>query len=144
MRPGLGCKHYNTNARNPLDDCVQAGAKVFIKPNQVFHEHKDGMAGIWGMVTHASVIRPIIDYVLLATKGDVEITVGEAPVQGVDFQKVVKKSGLTGLIEFYKQKNVRIKLLDLRMIITERTQKGIVSKKTLTKREAATIMWQRI
>ena len=129
-RLGLDWEHQNTTAWNPLHDYVREGGKVFIKPNQVFHEHKEGVTGIWSMVTHASVIRPLIDYILLATKGDVEIIIGEAPVQGADFQEAVKKSGLADLIKFYRQKNVSIQLIDLRMIIAQRTETGIVSKKT--------------
>ena len=101
MRFGFDREHQNTLEWNPLHDFIQEGSRIFIKPNQVFHEHKDGKAGIWSMVTHASVIRPVIDYVLLATNGKVEITIGEAPVQGADFQDVVRKSGLADLIEFY-------------------------------------------
>ena len=129
-RLGLDWEHQNTTAWNPLHDYVREGGKVFIKPNQVFHEHKEGVTGIWSMVTHASVIRPLIDYILLATIGDVEIIIGEAPVQGADFQEAVKKSGLADLIKFYRQKNVSIQLIDLRMIIAQRTETGIVSKKT--------------
>lgn len=129
MRLGLDWEHQNTSEWNPLHDFVKEGGKVFIKPNQVFHEHKDGMTGIWSMVTHASVLRPLIDYTLLATNGNVEIIIGEAPVQGADFQEVVKKSGLADLIEFYRKKNVPIQLIDLRMVIAERTRNGIVSTK---------------
>lgn len=136
MRLGLDWEHQNTPEWNPLHDFVKEGGRVFIKPNQVFHEHKDGMTGIWGMVTHASVIKPLIDYTLLAANGNVEIIIGEAPVQGADFQEVVKKSGLADLIEFYRQKNVHIKLLDLRMVIAKRTQNGIVSTKVANQARA--------
>lgn len=129
MRLGFDREHQNTLEWNPLHDFIQEGSRIFIKPNQVFHEHKDGKAGIWSMVTHASVIRPVIDYVLLATNGKVEITIGEAPVQGADFQDVVRKSGLADLIEFYKENFVNIKLIDLRMVIAQRTENGIVSNK---------------
>lgn len=131
MRLGFDREHYNTNAWNPLQGFVQAGGKVFIKPNQVFHLHKDGLAGIWSMVTHASVLRPIIDYVLLATDGEVEIIIGEAPVQGCDFQEATKRSGLADLITFYRNRHVNIKLIDLRMVIAQRTKNGIVAKKTM-------------
>lgn len=129
MRLGFDREHYNMTTWNPLRDFVKAGGKVFIKPNQVFHEHKDGLSGIWSMVTHASILRPIIDYVLLATGGNVEIIIGEAPVQGCDFQKTTKESGLADLLDFYRERDVNIVLIDLRMVIAQRTQNGIVAKK---------------
>lgn len=126
LRMGFDEKHYNTPEWNPLGRFVKEGSKVFIKPNQVFHEHKDGIRGIWSMLTHASVLRPIIDYILIATHGKVDIIIGEAPMQGTDFREAVRKSGILDLVNFYKQRNIEIRLIDMRMVIAQRTSNGIV------------------
>lgn len=126
IRLGFDEEHYNTAEWNPLGRFIKEGSKVFIKPNQVFHEHEDGVRGIWSMITHASILRPIIDYILIATGGNVDITIGEAPMQGTDFCKAVTKSGLLGLMDFYKQRNLEINLIDMRMVIAHRTPNGIV------------------
>lgn len=70
---------------------VPRGARVLVKPNLVLHENQ----GPWGMeplVTHASLISAVVEAALLAGAG--EVVVGDAPVQGCDFDKLLADTGL--------------------------------------------------
>lgn len=127
----LGCdsEKWGTPEWNPLKKFVKKGQTVVIKPNLVFHEHPLGDKEMLSMITNAAVIRPIIDYILLATNGNVKIIIGDAPVQGGDFHQALRISGIKELVKFYKEKNIRIQLIDFRLLISARTPNGVLSEK---------------
>ena len=75
---GLDAEHADTAEWNPFGDFISPGDKVLIKPNLVLHFNGSG-ADIRAVTTHASVIRPVLDYVVLALKGTGSIIVGDAP-----------------------------------------------------------------
>ena len=52
---------------NPFSDFIKENDNVLIKPNLVMHENKVG--SIDCMITNFSLIRPVIDYVVLALNG---------------------------------------------------------------------------
>jgi uncharacterized protein (DUF362 family) len=62
------------------------GAKVLVKPNWVLHENQ----GPWGtepLLTHASVVRAVVDGLLRADPSSV--IVGDAPIQSCDFDRLL-------------------------------------------------------
>lgn len=126
---GLDSNHVGTTQWNPFREFVKPGQKVLIKPNQVYHAHPKGDREVLGMVTNAAVVRPLIDYVLLATSGKCSIIIADAPVQGADFRKVTELSGMTALVQYYSSIGVEIELLDLRILISERNKNGILGEK---------------
>ena len=70
------------------------------------------------LITHPSVVKCILDYVLLALDGTGEVIVGDAPIQDCDFLRLKRVSGYQGLEDFYRQnysKSFEIK--DFRKII---------------------------
>lgn len=107
--------HDQTPDWNPLKSLVAPGDRVFIKPNLVFHHHKLGDDGVLSMITHGSVLRPIIDYVWLALQGKGDIMIGDVPLQTADWSTLIKKTGLKELVEYYQQHQVPVSLLDLRL-----------------------------
>ncbi|MDY6839795.1 MAG: DUF362 domain-containing protein [Thermodesulfobacteriota bacterium] len=90
---GMDIQHYSGPDWNPFGDVIKPGQKVLIKPNLVRHKHNRGGA-FNSVVTHASLIRCVLDYVALALKGQGHITLGDAPLQGSDFSQLLKKTGL--------------------------------------------------
>jgi uncharacterized protein (DUF362 family) len=80
----------------PLGRVISPGARVLIKPNMVLHENDDprhkNRAGLDCLVTHASMIRAATEAALLT--GAAEVLVGDAPIQGCDFEALVKATGL--------------------------------------------------
>lgn len=107
-RDNIGTKNWS-----PFKDFIKEGDFVFVKPNLVIHNN-GGESDIRAVVTHASVIRPIIDYCLLALNGTGKIVVGDAPQANADFEKIVERNGLKDLVKWYKSKGVNIDLVDLR------------------------------
>jgi len=113
---GLDRKKQGTSNWNPFSELINLGDKVMIKPNLVLH-HNSNSSNIDAVVTHASILRPIIDYVLIALKGTGSVIVGDAPHGDADFDVIVKNNGLLALIQWYNEIGFNIKLMDFRKYI---------------------------
>jgi uncharacterized protein (DUF362 family) len=100
---------------NPLGDFIHPGSRVLVKPNLVRHYHPYGLERL-SLITHASVLRAICDYILLAGGPSVQIVIADAPLQSCDFDGVVKLAGIDKLIRYYLGRGVRVDLRDLRLV----------------------------
>ena len=78
-------------ARGPFAHVIPAGARVLIKPNFVTHENH-GPGGIEPLVTHPALVRATAEAALRA--GASQVLVGDAPVQGCDFDSLLSATGL--------------------------------------------------
>jgi len=70
---------------------VSSGARVLIKPNWVLDENQ-GPWGIEALITHDSLIRAAVEASLKA--GAAHVEVGDAPLQGCNFERLITKTGL--------------------------------------------------
>lgn len=120
-RLGLDVENYNTQNWNPLKDIVKPGMTVFLKPNLVRHNHlkkKD----IFSVIIHASVLRPIMDYVAIALKNKGRIIIGESQAIFGQFDKAIEISRIKALYEWYRrQVPFPIECVDLRLNRAVRT-----------------------
>ena len=106
---GLDSARFGTRDWNPFVRFIQPGFRVVIKPNLVVEAMNQD-----AVTTHASVIRPLVDYAWKAMRGDGEIVICDAPVIFADFQAVVIKNGLRDMVSLLKERGVPISLRDLR------------------------------
>src|SRR5262245_52431348 len=105
--------HFNTKAWNPLGEFVTPGDNVLIKPNFVMDRHVSG--GDYDcVVTHGSVIRAVVDYVLIALKGKGTLSIADAPLIDNDFERIIERTGLDELVSYFSQSGIVIRLVDLR------------------------------
>lgn len=82
---GLDAANFGTPAWNPLGEVAPRGGRIVIKPNWVLHAN-EGPGGTDCLITHAAVLRALVDYAL-KTKPR-QIVVGDAPVQVCRFEGV--------------------------------------------------------
>lgn len=122
----LDKEHIGTSDWNPFRELIVPGGSVVIKPNLVRHTHPFGNEGVLSMITHASVLRPIIDYILLATDKNIKITICDVPLQQTVWEEMIKINGLEDLIRFYQGQGIHIALLDLRLEISQANAEGII------------------
>jgi len=102
---------------NPLGDLVPPGARVVIKPNWVaspFPGYNDGES----LVVHTHVIDALLRY--LKKVPECSVTVGDAPIQGCDFEKLlavnrVRETVLPHITGFRK-----LEIVDFRRTILDR------------------------
>jgi uncharacterized protein (DUF362 family) len=77
--------------RGPFGKVISEGARVLIKPNFVMHENH-GPWGIEPLITHPSLVRASVDAALHA--GASEVMVGDAPIQGCNFDELMRLTNL--------------------------------------------------
>jgi uncharacterized protein (DUF362 family) len=77
--------------RSPFGRIIPKGARVLVKPNLVLHQN-EGPGGMDCLVTHASLIRAAVEAALQTDAA--EVLVGDAPIQGCDFDALIDKTGL--------------------------------------------------
>jgi len=86
-----GMLGWATDERGPLGQVIERGVKVVIKPNFVMHEN-GGPGGMPPLLTHQSLVRAATEAALLADPA--EVLVGDAPIQGCDFDLLLKNAEL--------------------------------------------------
>jgi uncharacterized protein (DUF362 family) len=111
---GFDSSHFNTREWNPFGEFISPGDNVLIKPNFVMDRHVAG-GDYQCIVTHGSVIRPVLDYILIALKGEGQITIADAPMIDNDFYRIIHLSGVGEIVKFFESNGISVKLLDLRI-----------------------------
>lgn len=124
---GFDTDNFGKENWNPLGGFIRPGMNVLLKPNMVNHFHPFNF-GMDCLITHGSVIRVICDYVIIALQGIGKITIGDAPIQGADFSKLIELNGTKALLDFYNEskKSIDIELVDFRQTVAICNQKGLI------------------
>ena len=130
---GLDPVRCGSSTWNPLSEVVRPGDLVVIKPNWVKESHLL-VPGAWEeVVTHGSVLRPIIDYVLIALGGRGRLVIADGPQTDSSFDTIVEVTQMKEVVEWARSVagDVGVELLDLRQE-EHRTEDGvIVSRRVL-------------
>ncbi len=120
-RDGLG-----TESWNPLGRWIEPGQKVFILCNFVQHRRLiQAQNHLLAKCVHASVLRAVCDYVLIALGGRGEVVFGNAPLQSADWRAVLKETGAAEVEAFYRSQKLPVRACDLRMMIRQRSTSGM-------------------
>ncbi len=127
-------ENYGKADWNPLSTIIEPGNIVIIKPNLVTHYNQGkeafGLTDTDSLVTHGSVIRTVLDYVAKALKGQGKIVIGDCPIQGTSWEKVIKLVALDKIQEYFNNAFPQIELV----IKDYRLGKAIINKDSIVKR----------
>jgi len=138
----LDAARFGTHQWNPLGEIISAGQRVLIKPNFVLH-HNAGMGPLEAVVTHPSILRPIVDYVLLALHGQGEIVIGDAPQMNCDLDVLFRATGMDKLAEFLqgtcRRVGVKFSTTDFRLEQTHYWAGLVWKRKPLSERSERSI-----
>ena len=77
---------FGTMSWNPLADIISDGDMVVIKPNMVRDFHEDVQRGTEALITHASVVRAVVDYVYLALGKKGRVVIADSPQNDADWE----------------------------------------------------------
>jgi uncharacterized protein (DUF362 family) len=114
---GLDAERFGTPEWNPFCDLVRRGARITLKPNWVLHYNQSG-ASLDCLITHPSVIEAVAQYAALNRPAI--ITIGDAPLQGCDFGKLMELCGLPAIAQNIEQRfGVPCKIVDFRRTVLE-------------------------
>ena len=125
-------EHFGRPEWNPLGKFIKHGDTVLLKPNWVMHinHNKKYAENLDCLVTHPSVVRAVLDYVVIAARaaGDVRIILADAPMQGCKLDTLFTRTGYNLLFDFYRCHGVDIHVHDLRMCHVNINSSNIISK----------------
>ena len=113
---------------NPLGDIIHEGDIVVIKPNWVQDRNENRKGGIDCLVTNASIIRAMIDYVYIALNDTGRIIVGDSPVPACDFEKLMHNAKYNSIWDSCRKRGIEIDIADFREDIVT----GFANKVKLT------------
>jgi uncharacterized protein (DUF362 family) len=114
---GCDAAHVGTRDWNPFEDFVDRGSRVHVLPNFVSHRRgfEPDERTFFAKVTHASVLQPVVEYAIRAAGSARLVTLGNAPIQGCNFEKVLEETGTRRLVsEFFAARGDEIEVADLR------------------------------
>ncbi|MFY9180823.1 MAG: DUF362 domain-containing protein [Kiritimatiellia bacterium] len=114
---GLDAERFGTPDWNPLGDLVKPGGSIVVKPNWVLHLNQ-GTGGMDCMITHPSVLRAVLEYVFLTRPA--EVVLGDAPLQGCDFEKMLDFGGMRAVIAEFQNRQLPLVVRDFRRTILRR------------------------
>lgn len=103
---GLDKECYGRPEWNPLGAYITPGDVVLVKPNLVYHHNpinNPANSNLENMVTHPSVIRCVLDYIIIALQGKGKVIIGDAPVQECIFERLIDVGGYRRIEKFYSQ-----------------------------------------
>jgi uncharacterized protein (DUF362 family) len=111
---GMDTERFGTKNWNPLGEIIKPGDNVVIKPNFVSEPRSD-KTSYEAVITHPSVIRPLIDYSLIALQGKGSLVVADAPQTDSDIEKIKNFTKIDEIIKYVNlNNNIKVKFLDLR------------------------------
>jgi uncharacterized protein (DUF362 family) len=126
---GYGCDAaaYGTDAWNPLGQWIKPGQRVFVLPNFVMHRRAgETVQDFEGKCTHASVLRAVLDYAMIAAGDPGLVAFGNAPIQGCDYAKVAAETGADRLAAHYRRRGHDVGPIDLRVVVSRITRFGAI------------------
>ena len=108
---------------NPLGVWIRPGRRVLIKPHWVRHAAEE-WSTIDSLVTHPSVLRPVVEYTARALRTapgqyDGEIYLADAPLQSANFEWMLTQCGISPLLAHWRAQGLPVRLRDLRRIIAD-------------------------
>lgn len=122
---GYDAARAGTPAWSPLSDLVEPGGKVVLKPNYVRHYHESG-GDFAAVVTHAAVLRPLVDYAWKAVGPEGQVVIADAPQYDCDVDALLAATELPAFLAWYESATGRrTEWRDLRVQFG-RHEKGVV------------------
>jgi uncharacterized protein (DUF362 family) len=112
---GLDQQRRGSPEWSPFRTVIRPGNRVVIFPNGVMHKNFNPSGGLFAVITHGAVIRPVVDYVYGALQGRGQIVIAHSPMNQCDFAEWARLSGCDSIAEFYRDVvGFKIDIVDLR------------------------------
>lgn len=124
---GLDKERLGSPEWNPLGTSIAPGSRVFILCNFVFERRvREDELTFQSKCIHGSVLRALIDYVLIAVGEQGRVAFGNSPLQATSWDSVLRDSGADQVARFYQERRANVHPVDLRLYVAERSLLGHV------------------
>jgi hypothetical protein len=126
---GLDVQNFGTPSWNPFREILSDVTKVLVKPNFVNHFNPLSVERPYfeALVTQGAIIRPVLDYLALASRGDLEVVLADSPVQSADLEVLRRRTGIDSAIDFVQtesQGRCIISIVDFRETMMRIDERG--------------------
>lgn len=134
IQAGLDLENLGTSVWNPLGAFIEPGNRVFLLCNFAHERRADEpLENFRSRCSHGSVIRALIDYILIAAGPDGKVSFGNAATQFCRWETVLHDTEADAVLEFYRSIHGPVEANDLRLYVTDATQLGLI--KAIEKRD---------
>lgn len=125
----LDKNNYGKPAWNPFGSFIRPGDIVVIKPNLVSHYNwgfRIGLTDTDSLITHGSVIRSVIDYVIIALAGRGKIVIGDSPIQSSSWPEIMEMIGFKEMQLFFETNfpQISVQSCDFRLDLAKLSKWG--------------------
>ena len=125
---GLDKGHFGSPEWNPLREWVPEGSRVFVLCNFVYHRRiQESARDLQAKCIHGSVLRALIDYVLLAAGPDGRVAFGNSSLQSCRFDRVLADTECDRVESFYRERGFPVRARDLRLFVVSRDALGRIT-----------------
>jgi uncharacterized protein (DUF362 family) len=126
---GYDAARFGGREWSPLSDLVEPGGRVVLKPNFVRHCNDDPQGTLEAVVTHPSILRPLLDYAIKAVGPSGKVIVADAPQYDCEVDVLLESIRLPDLLAWYRDElGVEVEWRDLRVQFG-RHQNGVVTER---------------
>jgi uncharacterized protein (DUF362 family) len=127
IQMGLDSEHLGTPTWNPLGGFIKPGNRVFLLCNFA-HERgpKEPLEDFRSRCSHGSVIRALLDYILIAAGENGCIRLGNAATQHCHWEAVLRDTEARAVVDFYQSVGVSVQATDLRFLVVDAAWLGYV------------------
>lgn len=107
---------------NPFKDWIGCGQRVLMKPNWVF-DHNPAGYDIDSLITHSSLIKYLIELLAKAMEGRGRIIIGDAPIQGCNFSRLLQLNHIEHVVQDAKNRYSELEIVveDWRLTVFEKS-----------------------
>ena len=95
---------------DPFADWIGPGATVTLKPNWVMHRNPLGHH-LDSLVTHPAVLMTLAEHAARALRGRGTLVIGDAPLQGCDFDALMTALGVPALVARLRAKHPGLEIV---------------------------------
>jgi hypothetical protein len=125
----LDIEHYGSSQWNPLGRYIPIGSRVFVLCNFVYHRNPyENQLAFQAKCIHGSVLRAVVDYILIAAGRQEYVLFGNAPLQSCDWNSILAETGVNRVIEFYQREGMKVEGRDLRLFVARQDLFGRITK----------------
>lgn len=118
---GLDRERFGSEEWNPLGAFVEPGGRIALKPNWVNHWNASGES-MQCLITQTGVIEAVALYA--AKTNPAEVVIGDAPIQGCDFERLRADQQVDAMAERLAAAGVPIRVADFRRTVLMGTKVG--------------------
>ena len=124
---GLDAARFGAADWNPFGGTVRPGSTVFVLCNFVYHRRpQESVEAFQAKCIHGSVLRAVIDYLLIAVGPAGRVRFGNSALQSCDWQRVLADTEADKVLEFYRARGLPVEAVDLRLYVAQRDGLGRV------------------